>query len=84
MKDLLKNIFQKLHEKIEAENLERRLSGALLLPPSKIEVLGQTSLLLQPELTVSSLRWSVKQSKLHRKIFNLYAKQFLQKNFLNF
>ena len=53
MKELLLVIFKKLHERILIENSVRRISGAMLIANSKVEVLGQTSLLLQPELTYS-------------------------------
>lgn len=51
MKHILVSIFEKLNERIEAENNDRRESGVRLIPRSKIEILGQTSLLVQPNLT---------------------------------
>lgn len=53
MKDILVLIFEKLQIAIDVENKERRESGARLIQRSKIEILGQTSLLVQPELTYS-------------------------------
>lgn len=53
MKDKLIEVFTKLNEQIEGENTERRLIGARTIQQAKILVLGQTSLLIQPELTVA-------------------------------
>lgn len=51
MKDLLGKIFLELDELVEAENLEREDMGGALIPRAQIKILGQTSLLAQPELT---------------------------------
>ncbi|OFZ30438.1 MAG: hypothetical protein A2622_08520 [Bdellovibrionales bacterium RIFCSPHIGHO2_01_FULL_40_29] len=52
MKDKLVEVFTKLNKQVENENKRRRLSGARFIPHARIEILGQTSLLIQPELTV--------------------------------
>ncbi len=51
MKETLIEIFKKLNNLIEAENLQRKAEGIRLIPRAKITILGQTSLLAQPELT---------------------------------
>jgi hypothetical protein len=51
VKEQLIKIFNTLNDQIIAENNERRESGSRLIVKSKIHVLGQTSLLIQPELT---------------------------------
>ena len=51
MREKLSIIFTKLNELIAAENMERRANGTVSISPARIEVLGQTSLLIQPELT---------------------------------
>lgn len=51
MKDVLLEIFNKLNDRLEADNAERREVGSRLIQKALIRVLGQTSLLIQPELT---------------------------------
>ena len=51
MKSLLIEVFKKLNDLVISENTLRRNSGAALIAHSRIEILGQTSLLAQPELT---------------------------------
>ena len=51
MKEQLIKIFNTLNDQIITENNERRESGSRLIAKSKIHVLGQTSLLVQPEFT---------------------------------
>ena len=51
MKAELVEIFLKLNSLITAENDERRKNRTPLISPARIEILGQTSLLVQPELT---------------------------------
>lgn len=51
MKEKLIEIFNTLNDRIIVENNERRESGSRLITKSKIYVLGQTSLLVQPEFT---------------------------------
>lgn len=51
MKEVLRKIFQDLDHRIDEENKERLESGALKIAKAEIKVLGQTSLLAQPELT---------------------------------
>lgn len=51
MKEIITKIINDLNKRLETENQERRKSGALLIAPSKITILGQTSLLIQPEFT---------------------------------
>lgn len=53
MKEILGNIFLELDDLIETENLERENMGAALILRAHIQILGQTSLLAQPELTVN-------------------------------
>lgn len=52
MKDLLIGVFSDLDSCIDIENKERLESGSALITPSEIIVLGQTSLLAQPEITL--------------------------------
>lgn len=51
MKDQLAKMFNRLNDEIAAENTARRESGSRLIARAKINVLGQTSLLIQPEFT---------------------------------
>lgn len=51
MKAVLVQIFNKLNQKIELENKQRKTAGTVLIARSRIEILGQTSLLAQPEMT---------------------------------
>lgn len=51
MKETLATIFKLLDEQIQNENSARLKSGSLLIAHSRIEILGQTSLLIQPDLT---------------------------------
>lgn len=51
MKEKLIELFKVLDNQIQAENSERRVSGSPLISQSRIEILGQTSLLIQPKLT---------------------------------
>lgn len=51
MKEQLITIFNTLNDQIITENNERRDNGSRLIAKSKIHVLGQTSLLVQPEFT---------------------------------
>ena len=53
MKEQLFKIFYMLNDQIISENNERRESGARLIAKAKIHVLGQTSLLIQPEVTAN-------------------------------
>lgn len=53
MREILTEIFNKLNDEVESENGVRRKDGVLPLRRSKIEILGQTSLLAQPDLTYS-------------------------------
>ena len=53
MKEQLIEIFKKLNLQILAENVTRKQTGAVLIAKSSITILGQTSLLAQPELTYS-------------------------------
>ncbi len=46
LKDKFHDIFNRLDERLFEENKERRQSGALLISPVKITILGQTALLL--------------------------------------
>lgn len=52
MQEKLKSLFCELNSRIEQENASRRIVGAPLVGKSQIEILGQTSLLIQPELTL--------------------------------
>lgn len=52
MKKTLIKIFKSLNEAIESENKKRLSESRKPLAKSTVEILGQTSLLLQPELTV--------------------------------
>lgn len=52
MKNELIKVFTELNKRVENENKERDLRGARRIPQTRIEILDQTSLLLQPELTV--------------------------------
>ncbi|MCB0393147.1 MAG: hypothetical protein KDD25_01230 [Bdellovibrionales bacterium] len=51
MKTVLEKVFTDLDRRIEDENADRKDSGARLIAKAEIKVLGQTSLLAQPELT---------------------------------
>jgi hypothetical protein len=51
MKEMLTIIFNLLDQQIKIENNDRLKNGSLLISHSRIEILGQTSLLIQPELT---------------------------------
>ena len=51
MKTELTKAFTKLNSLIEVENNDRRKNRTQLIPQARIEILGQTSLLIQPELT---------------------------------
>lgn len=44
-------IFNKLNDQLEADNAERREESSRLIQKALIKILGQTSLLIQPELT---------------------------------
>jgi len=52
MLKLLSNVFSHLDECTDQENRKRFVSGAPLISEAEITVLGQTSLLAQPELTI--------------------------------
>lgn len=51
MKKLLIDVFTALENSIEVENSERIKSGAKLISRARITILGQSSLLVQPQLT---------------------------------
>ena len=51
MRDILDRVFHDLDHRIDEENKLRTGSGARIISQSDIKVLGQTSLLAQPELT---------------------------------
>lgn len=51
MKELLGKIFLELEDLVERENLDRKDMGGALIPRAQVKILGQTSLLAQPELT---------------------------------
>ncbi len=51
MKEKLATVFRLLDKQINDENKERLVSGSPPITRSRIEILGQTSLLIQPELT---------------------------------
>jgi hypothetical protein len=51
VKQILLEIFNKLNAQLEVENNERKISGSRLISKARITILGQTSLLAQPELT---------------------------------
>jgi hypothetical protein len=53
MRELLSHIFIELDQLVEAENLERDEMGSAFIPKALIKILGQTSLLAQPELTAA-------------------------------
>ncbi len=53
MRELLNHIFIELDQLIQIENLERGSMGGALIPKALIKILGQTSLLAQPELTTA-------------------------------
>jgi len=48
--EILEKIFQQLDKAIEKENDERRQEGALGLPHAEIKILGQMSLISNPEV----------------------------------
>ncbi len=52
MREVLKKVFKELDERITAENFERQETGALKIAKAEIIILGQISLLAQPELTM--------------------------------
>ncbi len=51
MKETLAKIFKLLDHQIKIENKDRFKNGTPLIAHSRIEILGQTSLLIQPDLT---------------------------------
>lgn len=51
MKEILAKVFEELNSAIEVENLDRRESGTPTISKSEVTILGQTSLLVQPEIT---------------------------------
>lgn len=51
MKETLVTVFKLLDNQIQTENKERITRGSPTISHSRIEILGQTSLLIQPELT---------------------------------
>ena len=51
MKEKLGAVFKLLENQIQVENRDRLISGSPAISRSRIEILGQTSLLIQPELT---------------------------------
>jgi len=51
MKEKLVTVFRLLDKQINYENKERLIRGSPPIAHSRIEILGQTSLLIQPELT---------------------------------
>lgn len=51
MKDLFIQVFEKLNSALETENTVRRESGTKLIPMAKLTLLGQISLIVQPEHT---------------------------------
>lgn len=51
MRVVLMEIFNKLNDQLEADNAERREESSRLIQKALIKILGQTSLLIQPELT---------------------------------
>ena len=53
MKNQLIQVFTELNKRIEIENKEREQTGTIRIPQTRIEILGQTSLLIQPELTIN-------------------------------
>ena len=53
MKNQLIQVFTVLNNRIEIENKEREQTGARKITQTRIEILGQTSLLIQPELTLN-------------------------------
>ncbi len=51
MKEKLAAVFKLLNNQIQVENKDRLINGSPQISQSRIEILGQTSLLIQPELT---------------------------------
>lgn len=51
MKEVLEKLFHDLDLRVDAENKKRQESGAATISIAEIKVLGQTSLLAQPEFT---------------------------------
>ncbi len=51
VKEQILEVFKELNQSIEKENIQRQSDGRRVVQKSRIEILGQTSLLIQPDLT---------------------------------